>query len=84
MVQEIMDNFPSSLFPHTEQKDFVIWTLDPHGIFSIKSAWKRLQQPHPEVFCWKSVWFKLHVPRWAIIQWLAVWGRLSTKDRFNS
>lgn len=75
-----MDGITNTLIPITEQKDSVVWTLTPTGSFTIKSAWQKLRQPHPEVLWSKSIWFKRHVPRRAIIQWIATWGRLSTKD----
>lgn len=79
-----MFSIPSALVSNTGQRDSVMWTLNPCGEFSIKSARQGFGQYHPQVLWWKLVWFKRHVPWWAITQWIAVWGSLSTKDRLQS
>ncbi|KAG5557569.1 hypothetical protein RHGRI_007721 [Rhododendron griersonianum] len=47
VTQEIMQADPACFVPHQEIEDSVIWSTDPSGTYSSKSAWLAVKQDLP-------------------------------------
>lgn len=83
-INEIIAATDGDLLPQVAQEDRVVWTLNPTGNYSAKSAWLALRSSSPVVDWHALVWHKRYVPRWSFILWVAILRRLSIKDRLFS
>lgn len=66
---------------HLGGEDFIIWTPNSNGKFSINSVWEEVKQRRERVSWYGLIWFKKHFPRHSLIAWLGIKGKLMTKDK---
>ncbi|XP_028090362.1 uncharacterized protein LOC114290625 [Camellia sinensis] len=63
--------------------DTVVWSLNPDGVFTIKSAWELWRYKQDSVPWFNLVWGHATVPKVSFIVWLAIYGKLNTSDRLQ-
>ncbi|XP_042487338.1 uncharacterized protein LOC122067575 [Macadamia integrifolia] len=61
-------------------EDVCVWSLEPIGMFTIKSMWNGLRSIGPSVSWALFVWNKHLPPRLSILGWLWVHGKMLTDD----
>lgn len=69
----------------TNNDDAFLW-LGPNQVrqfFSVKVAWKTLEEIGPLHHWYKIVWNKAFIPKHALCMWMACLKRLPTQDRLN-
>ena len=59
------------------------WLGSSTGMFSIKSAMRRIFPSGETVKWYKMIWGKGCIPKLAFTLWLVVQGKLMTKDRLR-
>ncbi|KAI8538315.1 hypothetical protein RHMOL_Rhmol09G0092900 [Rhododendron molle] len=80
-LNEVRRSLPPLLSSRVNESDYVRWTLNANGKFSIASLWDKLRTFFPKVGWHRLMWFPGHIPKCSFITWLAVQHRLSTVDR---
>lgn len=61
-------------------KDEHIWSADPSGELTAKTAFQFLR-PHAPIVAWgKSIWSKFIMPRMSLLAWRILHGRVLSDD----
>lgn len=69
----------------TDQRDAIRWRRRD-GVFvefSVKDAWRSMEDEYSVVYWQKYVWFKGCIPKHAFCMWMACHSRLPTQDRIG-
>ena len=66
-VQDFQESTPNSMLQQMNREDLMKWTACGSGVYSIKSALKKLYQADSKVIWHSLVWEKGFVPKYAFI-----------------
>ncbi|KAF5196086.1 hypothetical protein FRX31_014323 [Thalictrum thalictroides] len=83
-VMELWSAVQNTSIYEEEEKDQIVWSPHPKGIFSISTAYAALRRRNTKVDWTRVVWHKTSIPRQSFTTWLAVMGKLDTQDRLLS
>ncbi|KAI8559797.1 hypothetical protein RHMOL_Rhmol04G0202600 [Rhododendron molle] len=83
LIHQIQRLIPSTMQPHGDTEDEVIWSISPTDHYNTKYTWEALRHRGRKVQWAALVWFSRSVSKWSFILWLACLRRLATKERLR-
>ncbi|KAF5204288.1 RNA-directed DNA polymerase (reverse transcriptase)-related family protein, partial [Thalictrum thalictroides] len=84
-VMELWSAVQNTSIYEEEEKDQIVWSPHPKGIFSTSTAYAAMRRSRNIKVDWtRVVWHKTSIPRQSFKTWLAVIGKLDTQDRLLS
>lgn len=80
-LMEAWSYLPSLERLNTTNKDIMVWTVTPTGIFTMSSAWRLTREIVPQVDWHKVVWSLCYIPKHSLLAWRVMLKRLPTQSR---
>ncbi|KAL3510953.1 hypothetical protein ACH5RR_030354 [Cinchona calisaya] len=82
-IRRLKVKTPVTFIPHPTYEDKVLWASKNIGIYTTKSAMKKIRRSRVQGSWHKLVWGKNSVPRFSFILWLLCKRKLTTKDQLK-
>ncbi|XP_042521331.1 uncharacterized protein LOC122094799 [Macadamia integrifolia] len=83
-LKDIFSKIKCINLPSLPIEDRCIWSLDPMGHFTVKSAWNVLRSPSSSVSWDKVIWHKFFLPRLSTLGWHWLHEKIPTNEKIQS
>lgn len=83
LAEELQSLLKGIRIPYFTHTDKLVWTANPSGSFSVKSAYNLLVASFNDCYSWKEVWNSQLIPKINFFWWTTLHGKILTIDNLK-